>query len=276
MKTYKILMPFIVVISLMFSLGITSCQKFDRPELLIIPDPPPPPYNPLKTYLAFENSIVDSGEIKLAGTATNLGYAAGISGQGMQGSANGYLLINAPGDTIKNLGSYTVSFWMNTGPATNATGIFAVSNTKEFWGNLELFLEGYSADATTAYLKVHMWNKNATDRESWTEIKIPNAFSKWSHIAVSYDGATSTIKIYSNGASVLSNVIKNGAYGPLAFADAGGMVIGAMQFMTVPSLTTSHGAEPWGRNFTGILDQFRIYNKALSDADIMALYTTKK
>ena len=276
MRTSKIVMSVAIAFAIVFSLGIISCQKLDRPELVIIPDPPPPPYNPLKTFLAFENGIIDSGENKLAGAASNLTYAAGISGQGMQGAANGYLLVAAPGDTLKNLGSYTVSFWMNSPPAVNATGIFAISNTKEFWGNLELFLEGYSVDATTAFLKVHMVNKNVTDKESWTEIKIPNVFGKWSHIGVSYDGTTSTIKIYSNGVSVLTSVIKSGTYGPLAFADAGGMVVGAMQFMTVPSLTTSHGAEPWARNFTGILDQFRIYNKALSDAELMVLYTTKK
>jgi hypothetical protein len=276
MKLNKMLLVVALVLSVILGFGITSCQKMERPALVIIPDPPPPPYNPLKSYFAFENNVVDSGELKLTATASNVTYAAGVSGQAMQGAANSYVLLSTPGDTLKNLGSYTISFWMNSGPATNATGIFAISNTKEFWGNLEIFLEGYSVDATTAFLKVHMFNKNAADKENWAEVKIPNVFGKWSHIAITYDGATSTFKIFGNGATVVNSVLKNGAYGPIAFADAGGAVIGAMQFMTTPSLTTNHGAEPWARNFSGSLDQFRIYNKALSDAEVTTLFTTKR
>ncbi|MEO6915229.1 MAG: hypothetical protein ABI151_05800, partial [Chitinophagaceae bacterium] len=83
-------------------------------------------------------------------------------------------------------------------------------------------------------------------------------------------------KIIANGVTVTNTIIQAGAYGPLGFADAGGMVLGAFQFMTTPSLTTSHGAEPWAKNFPGMMDQFRIYNMALTDAEVNTLYTTKK
>ena len=267
-----------LAIAILAIITISACQKLERPELVLIPDPPKPPYTPLKSYWAFENNAIDSGENKLAGVATGFSYVPGVSGQAVQGTATSNLLIASPGDTIKNLGSFTVSMWVNSGPAVNATGLLAVSNTKEFWGNLEIFYEGFSADATTAYLKVHMYNSNKStaDREAWNEYKIPNWFGKWSHLAITYAASTSTFKIYANGATVYTSIIKNGTYGPVSFTDVGGMVLGSFQFMTTPSLTTNHGAETWARNFAGQMDQVRIYNMALSDAEVSTLFTTKR
>jgi hypothetical protein len=41
--------------------------------------------------------------------------------------------------------------------------------------------------------------------------------------------------------------------------------------MATPSLTSSHGAEPWASFLLGMLDEVRIYNKALSAAELSAL-----
>jgi hypothetical protein len=49
------------------------------------------------------------------------------------------------------------------------------------------------------------------------------------------------------------------------------MVFGTVQFMTTPSLTTTHGAEPWASFLTGQLDEVRVYNKALTEAEVQAL-----
>src|SRR3954462_14760349 len=102
MKANRIFLFATLLVSVAVSLGISSCQKMYRPPLVIIPDPPPPPYNPLKSYWAFENSVTDSGENKLAGTATNVAYAAGISGQALKLTGNGYIVVPAMGDTLKN------------------------------------------------------------------------------------------------------------------------------------------------------------------------------
>ena len=259
-----------------------SCQKLYRPPLNVIPDPPPPPYNPLKTFWSFENNTTDSGEDTLSAAATNITYVDGINGKAMQGSSNGYLLIENPGDTIKNLGSFTISYWMNfTGPVTGgARGIFSISNEKQFWGNFDIFLENFGDDSTTAYLKMHMYNSNfdADDSKSeeWTEMKLPNVLGKWSHIAITYDSSTSALTVYSDGASAFTKVIKEGTYGPIAFANVKGMVVGTFQFQTSPSQTTSAEAQDWAKNYEGALDQFRIYNKVLTAGEVMQLYTSKE
>jgi hypothetical protein len=53
------------------------------------------------------------------------------------------------------------------------------------------------------------------------------------------------------------------------------MVLGSFAFQANPSLT-NHGPEPWAKSFNGALDQFRIYNRALTAAEILDLFTTKK
>ena len=275
---FLILVDFIA--TAVFSLGLTSCQKMYRPEMVIIPDPPPPPYNPLKSYWAFENSLVDSAENKLSATSTNTSYVAGVTGQALKVNENGYVLIENAGDTLKNLGSFTLSFWMNgVGPVQGgAQGLFSITNKNEFWGNLDLFLENHS-NGNEGFLKVHMFNANAANGkgEQWNEVKIPNMLNKWTHIAITYNATNSQMSIYADGQPTALNnkVLDNGSYGAIKFNDVNGVVLGNYQFETNPS-RGSGGAEPWARSFNGSLDQFRIYNKALTAAEITTLFNSKQ
>jgi hypothetical protein len=126
--------------------AITSCQKLHRPELgAILKDPDPPPYAPLKSYWQFENNANDEGESKLTPTTKNVTYVPGISGQAAKIGADGYILLKSFGDTVKyqneftalpadtlaNLGSFTLSFWMNgAGPVQGGAQVF----DREFLG----------------------------------------------------------------------------------------------------------------------------------------------
>lgn len=280
------------------ALAFSACQKLTRPELKeLILDPPPPPYSDLKSFWSFENNLTDQGENKLSVTSNAITYVPGITGQAAKIGAGGYILLKGigdtvkytngfkalPADTLKNLGSYTLSFWMNgVGPFTDgAQGLFAISNKTQFWGNLEIFLENYNnaADPSEAFLKIHMFNDSKTpaNGEQWNELKIPGIFNKWSHIAITYDAASSKFSVYANGqpTSITNKVLDGGNYGKIKFKDFNGMVLGNFAFQPNPSLT-NHGPEGWARSFNGALDQFRIYNRALTSAEITDLFTTKK
>src|SRR5687767_5632012 len=191
-----------VILILAIGLVVTSCQKLDRPELTeLLLDPPPPPYSELKSLWSFENNLTDEGENKLTPTSKNISYVAGINGQAVKIEPGGYILLNGigdtvtyqngfkgiPADTLKNLGSFTLSFWMNgVGPVKDgAQGLFSISNNAEFWGNLDLFLEN-NDNGSEAFLKVHMFNAGVAsgNGEEWNEVKIPNALNKWTHIAI--------------------------------------------------------------------------------------------
>jgi hypothetical protein len=53
------------------------------------------------------------------------------------------------------------------------------------------------------------------------------------------------------------------------------MVLGTFQFQTDPTLT-NHGPETWAKSFNGALDQFRLYNRALSAAEVTELFNSKQ
>jgi len=296
MKSLKIIHSLFLLIA--FGLFIPACRKLDRPELAeLILDPEPPPYNSLKTFFQFENNTTDEGENKLTGTAKNITYVTGVSGQAAQIGAGGYILYKGFGDTVRypnefmgisadtlrNLGSFTISFWMNgVGPFTDgAQGLFSISNKNQFWGNLDIFLENYSnaADPSEAFLKIHMFNdsKAPGSGEQWNELKIPGIFNKWSHIVVTYNADNSQFSVFANGqpTTINNKVLDGGNYGKIKFKDFNGMVLGTHQFQTDPTLT-NHGPEPWAKSFNGALDQFRIYNRALSATEITELFTSKK
>jgi hypothetical protein len=140
-----------------------------------------------------------------------------------------------------------------------------------------MFLENHN-NGDEAFLKLHMFNANAPDGkgENWIEVKIPDALNKWTHIAVTYDETNSQLTIYADGepTEVNQKVLSGGNYGPLEFENVVGMAIGTWAFETTPTLA-SHGQEDWAKSFKGSLDQFRIYTKALTTAEVNNLYTKK-
>jgi hypothetical protein len=287
-----------MVMLLSFSLVFTACQKLDRPELgELVLDPPPPPYEPLKSFWSFEGNANDAGESKLTQTtAFDVTYVPGVTGQAAKFGPNGYLMFKAADtvrypngfvglatDTLRNLGSYTFSFWMNVpGPVQNgAQGVFSLANKSQFWGNIEAYLENHNnaADPSEVQLKIVQVNADApSNKEQWVDVKIPGVLNKWSHIAFTYDGATSQFRLYANGVDVTPNdrkVFNSGNYGKIRYSEFNGLVLGNFSFETNPTLA-SHGQEDWGVALKGPLDQFRIYNKALTAAEINTLFTTKQ
>ena len=261
---------------------LSSCQKKFDPSSYA-PDKPFGGYNSsseiapsnLVAYWPFDNTLNDSVQ-SLAGVNTGTTFVNGKNGQALQGDSSSYVLYSNPGSLV-NLKSYTISFWMNAPQNTNyGYGIFSINNSQDFWGNLDIYLDnGSSADS--AVFKVHMNNGNAKNSGQFVGTKIGNAWNKWVHIAITYDSSTtasSNFAIYANGASVYSSQLKDTTnnYGPLQFVNANAMVIGTWQFQTNPSLTTSATGQSWAGGFAGALDNFRIYDKALSASDISSLF----
>jgi hypothetical protein len=268
---------------LTFGIAVTSCQKMERPVLGDYPqDPPPPPlvlYDS-KDYWHFEGNSRDTGEYKMIATEKDITYGGGVEEGGKAAiiGAGGYLVVTNVNENLKAPGSLSIAFWMKgVGPVKGgAQGLFAMSNNAEFWGNVEIFLEN-NDNGAEAFLKVHLFNANAPDGkgEEWNEVKIANALNKWTHIAVTYDAATSKLIVYADGQpTAINKVLSGGNYGPLKFNNVTGLTIGTWSFQTDPKLM-NHGPEDWAKSFNGSLDQFRIYTKALSADEVTNLYTKK-
>ena len=217
-------------------------------------------------YWSFNGNYLDSIS-NTAGTGVNTSFTGGFKGQAFQGALNGYVL-SSSSTAIRNMQSFTITEWVNSPPpSTGIIGIFSLSNTTKFWGNIEIFFENGS-DNSNGKVRIHVY-KNGNDN-TYAVDGVLNLFNAWTNIAVTYDATSSTFKLFVNGAQVNSGTLA-GVTGPLSFADAGNIVFGTTQFQTTPSQTSGTTSQPWASFLTGQLDEVRIYNKALNAADLQAL-----
>ncbi|MDO4781932.1 MAG: hypothetical protein Q4A09_01790 [Capnocytophaga felis] len=134
---------------IVFIIALTTQSCFQdleqNPDFNYPQQPPPPAYNPQKLVLSFEDGVKDGSNYKIqTETFGKVTFADGKKGKAYQGAEDAYILITpnpatypsdiSVRDTIANLGSFTVAFWMKTKQPEAATGIFSISNTKKFWG----------------------------------------------------------------------------------------------------------------------------------------------
>lgn len=216
-------------------------------------------------YWSFDGSLIDS-VTNASGTNEGTGFQNGVKGQALKGADKAYVLFD-PGAAIKDMKSFTITFWVNSPLNTSGiVGLVNLSNVNAFWGNIDMFFEN-GGTSTVAKLKVHT---TSNGKDNWIgAVDIQNIWNVWTSIAYKYDGSTSTGVLYANG-SKIATVVSDGM-GPLNYTDVGKLVFGTVQFQTDPSLTSASGAQDWASYLTGGLDEVRIYNSALSDADISAL-----
>jgi len=217
-------------------------------------------------YWAFDGSYIDSVS-KTAATGEKTSFVAGFKGQALKGGAGAYAISDLP-NAIKNLNSFTIDYWLNV-PQNATSGILApivISRTNEFWGALDMFFENNST-ASTGNLKVHF---NGQSEVWFTNGILQNPWNTWQNIALTYDAGTSTFTLYQNGSLVATQTAAG--LGNLVFpATATKLIFGAEQFQTTPSLGTAGGPQSWAGYLSGMMDEVRIYNKALSASDIQAL-----
>jgi len=220
----------------------------------------------LVAYWPFNGDYVDQ-KSNVAGENTGTTFTNGIKAQALKGALNSYVLFD-PTSAILGMESFTIAYWVNSpAPSNGIIGLVNLSKTDGFWGNIDMFFENGSTN-TDGKFRAHIQN-DAID--SWVaKDGIVGLFDSWVHITVSYDAGSSTFKLYINGSLVSTNVATG--FGPLHFTNAGKMVFGCVQFQTDPSLTSATGSQPWASYLTGSMDEVRIYNTALNDADVNALF----
>jgi hypothetical protein len=223
----------------------------------------------LVAYWAFEGNYMDSVS-GTVGTGVNTGFAAGFVGQAMQGAANGYVIADLP-NTLQNLSSFTVDLWVNTPQPTGATALMSINDNSAFWGAMDVYYDGISA--TSASYRMHLFN--ATDNvgelflTSWSLL---NPWGSWQNLAITYDENTSTFTLYQNG-TLIGSQVQNGEGAFSLPATATNIIFGTFQFQCTPSLGTAGGTQDWAGYIPGLIDEVRIYNKALTQTELQALVT---
>ena len=286
--------------------ALSSCQKtFDAKSYA--PPKPPPSYGGyvssaevastnLVAHWAFNGSYIDSVSKTaatptdtLANSNTGISFGTGFIGQAVTlPGTSSYLLSTVP-PNIQNLHSFTVSLWVNiptSAPLGNAIGLISIPNSPNFWSCLDIYFNGGNT-ATSGNLNIHLNNnsKSTTGTDAWlTGTVLPNPFGTWANIVLTYDDTQSLFSIYYQGQPTTGGPTKNGVwpqtgFAPLDWTGTSNMIFGTFPFQAKPSLTA--GASPetyggWASYVDGAMDEVRIYNVALSSAQVNALYNLQE
>ena len=267
-------------------IAAVSCQKMTRPALGTYPTDANPPGGPLKFYAAFDgttsNPLMNAVDSVRANFPSDNPFTAitGISGKAVQGDGNKIIKYAGANDFASTASSFTIAFWQkrNGTPNGNAAFFCHLASSNGYWtgGSAMFGLFDWGTVSDSAILKVDCVDANGNDNWfQWVNngpgndqrvYKIQD--NNWHHMAFVYDATSSTMTLYVDGkANAFTQ--KWGTHGGVNF-DASkitGLDIGGMR--NIPNMG-------WGQSWDGALDQFRLYAKALSAAEVSALYTNKQ
>lgn len=285
-------------------IGVTtlaSCTKADYNDDFT--KAPPPPIGGYTSsdqvastnLLAFWNFNGSNNETK-SNTApvssSNASFGTGIKGQGLTLNS-GYLLYPtiAALSSRDALASCTVSLWMkvaNNGSTFSELFTLARDTTKENdWLNIINVGVETGHAASDPNIDLHSWigsyptgSRNGGDNINdygnvGVDYQTVNGSNKWVHYIMRYDGVTENIDLYANSVRVSNNNFRHrGGLGPIVMPTPTQVVIGGFsnastRFLKSPILGF-HGL------LNGSIDELRVYNKALNDLEISALYQLEK
>jgi hypothetical protein len=262
--------------------AFSSCQKMKRPELgeVITDGNQALPSGPLRFYASFNKTDGSSPRWNAYDSISGnpallfpLSYVPGVNGNAIKGQDNTAMLyLNA--NDFKAAKSFSISFWIkNAAQAGRTEFLFSLVQPSFSWHNSAAFVlvENQTATSTTMKLAV---------MDQWLEgtFNKPMFDGSWHHIVYSYDETTSKMTYYFDGQLVtglapIQTDVKNGATprGAVDFTGMTNLILGGWN---------KHGSQPgpaddWIKSFSGSLDQFRMYNKALTATEAMALFTSK-
>ena len=294
----------------MAACALSSCTKADTGDNFTPGDPPAISGGYLNSdevapddliaYFPFDGTIEDAkGTITGGEQHGNVSFTEGRKGQAYQGAADAFLSYSSPG-AVAGLTSFTVAFWINTQKHTDgAQAIFMLSRQDGyFWGNLFATIEGTTRTDNKMQMKFHFEKASVPNVEHWLapgdKYWPDDMYGAWRHVVYTYDEASSKATRYVSGNVVAlpddpspggdgdlvdqtasGDPGKDGSVplGPLEFKDARDFIIGGYQnHLGAPY----NGLESWMVNYTGQLDEFRIYKRALTQKEVAALYKLER
>jgi hypothetical protein len=276
---------------LAFSLLLSSCDKKERPALGDYVRDANPPGGPLKFYTAFDGTSTDKLKNAVdsvrANFPTDNPFTAvdGISGKAVKGVATKDKAIKySSANDFAASTSISVAYWIKNTPATDGEPEFHFSlPSKDFWHESALFLlvekEGSTASTSTTSAMACTF----AVQDNWVEFRganrLPNVLNgNWHHVVFVYDETTSKVTAYVDGAAVnytgTGNVILSGGnpLGKLKFKNTSNFIVGGWN----RHVAGAGGAQDaWIHSCSGAMDQFRLYGKALTASEVLALYNSK-
>jgi Concanavalin A-like lectin/glucanases superfamily len=224
-------------------------------------------------------------------TTTGAEWETGVKGKGVK-LTNGYLAYPSITALTSNMNAYSISSWVKlynnqTETSGSVSTIFSLARPNEWIGNINLYAETGQKKVENDSIKIKQGFSSSTSGvqvyenfnklESWMvednlitpgkHVAGPNKIGgQWAHIVATWDGSNNTFIIYSNGQKISSP----------AFEIRGDNTSIVLDTPTTPIIGAfgNHATTPdaWNKPMTGNIDELRVFKKALTRAEIGALY----
>lgn len=200
--------------------------------------------NGLIAYYKLDNNSNDSSGNNRHGTANSVTYTSGINGNaGLFNGTSAYINI---GQQITNPTQGSLSVWVKVNAWTTDFQTVFTDQEGPAWANTRHLLAARTGSQVISYIISNGTNYVSTCNSSVLTL------GEWYHICGTYDG--NNVKIYTNG--VLSTNITTS---------------------TVPGTYTSTATQIGFMNYStrywdGLIDELRIYNRALSAEEVKLMY----
>lgn len=267
---------------------VAGCQKLKRPALGDYPKDANPPGGPLKFFVAFDGTSADPlrnavDSIRANFAASNpLATVNGINGKGIKGAtAKDKAVKYTSANDFARSTSWTISYWMKNVPATDGEPEFHFSlASKDFWHESGLFLLVEKGGPDPGNSTSDLMACKLAIEDNWVEFVGPNRLSggllnnQWHHLVFVYDATDSKVRAYVDGSLKITSsaVMKNGVpRGASTFGNASNLIVGGWNKHGGVSGVT----DGWIHSYSGEMDQFRLYGKALSATEVQALFNSK-
>jgi hypothetical protein len=278
------------VLSAMFfgSLMLTSCSKSDDDNTDDgKTDPSTIAAANLVAYFPFD--AADETVQKANNTITyskKVGAASFVTGRrnkAYQGSTSeAYLEYNlTASNPFITLDEYTIAVWIKTPVTTSgAAKIFGLNGGDSFMGNLDLIQES-QATGDSVDMKMYLYDSESPDWKG-QELRIqktPFLNDKWFHFVAIYRKSTSTMEFYTNGKFVTSSIKYAGPVPTVGDQP----LLGSLKlkndmtkiYFGAWAQQITGTPDSWMTYYKGMLDEFRVYNKALTETEISDLYNAE-
>jgi Concanavalin A-like lectin/glucanases superfamily/HYR domain/Immunoglobulin domain/Immunoglobulin I-set domain len=239
------------------------------PAVLAVRVPPPcdPPPAGLVSWWRAENDLLDAwgNNNGVAGYASySVTYAAGKVGRAFSFSGSALQYIRVPEALSLHFpDALTIEAWVSpSDPQTSSSRTIVAKRDYSVFGLIMNVTNSSFTLGTTnngaLYLTVSPRNSGRTNVTLVTPTPLP--VSQWSHVAATYDGAA--LRLYING-----SLAAHTNYSAGIFPGTADLGIGAIPGASAEG-ASGEGSLPW----VGALDELSLYSRALSDAEILALY----
>lgn len=229
-------------------------------ELSSSTEPPPtcvPPPSGMVSWWPGEGNLNDIVGTNHGTSKNGAGFSAGKVGQAFSfDGVDDYVLVPDAADLDITTG-ITIDAWINPSRVDQIDGAPVLAKGP---GTSEAYAFDLASQSLRFYFRdafSGVDNYHAAQVINWlTADKV----GVWTHVAASYDAATGNLAVYVNGVQAAT-----------ASAPAGTLIRTSDDPVSIASRQGSPGIG-YDRNFAGQLDEVEIYNRALSQAEIQAIF----